>query len=70
MEKNLCITLVIYEESLHDARSTKYKILHICLMRLSVFIQSCEIRILICSFIKINTVQCIIQTKIMGYCLI
>jgi len=25
MEKNLCITLVIYQESLHDARSTKFK---------------------------------------------
>ena len=23
---NLCITLVIYQESLHDARSTKYEI--------------------------------------------
>jgi hypothetical protein len=26
IEKNLCITLVIYQESLHDARSTKCKI--------------------------------------------
>jgi hypothetical protein len=26
IEMNLCITLVIYQESLHDARSTKYKI--------------------------------------------
>jgi hypothetical protein len=26
IEKNLCVTLVIYQESLHDARSTKYKI--------------------------------------------
>jgi hypothetical protein len=25
IEKNLCITLVIYQESLHDARSTKFK---------------------------------------------
>ena len=25
IEKNLCITLVIYQESLHDARSTKRK---------------------------------------------
>jgi len=24
--KDLCVTLVIYQESLHDARSTKYKI--------------------------------------------
>jgi len=23
--KELCVTLVIYQESLHDARSTKYK---------------------------------------------
>ena len=27
VEKDLCITLVIYQESLNDARSTKYKIL-------------------------------------------
>ena len=26
IERNLCVTLVIYQESLHDARSTKYKI--------------------------------------------
>ena len=26
MQRNLCITLVIYQESLHDARSTKCKI--------------------------------------------
>jgi len=26
IESNLCVTLVIYQESLHDARSTKYKI--------------------------------------------
>ena len=26
IEKNLCITLVIYQESLHDALSTKCKI--------------------------------------------
>ena len=25
-EKNLCVTLVIYQESLHDTRSTKCKI--------------------------------------------
>jgi len=25
MKKNLCLTLVIYQESLHDARSTKHK---------------------------------------------
>jgi hypothetical protein len=24
IEKNLCVTLVIYQQSLHDARSTKY----------------------------------------------
>jgi len=24
----MCVTLVIYQESLHDTRSTKYKILH------------------------------------------
>ena len=24
--KELCVTLVIYQESLHDAQSTKYKI--------------------------------------------
>jgi len=30
IEKNLCITLVIYQESLHDARSSKCKrLLHI-----------------------------------------
>ena len=28
IEKELCITLVIYQESLHDARSAKCKILH------------------------------------------
>ena len=28
LENNLCITLVIYQELLHDARSTKCKILH------------------------------------------
>ena len=28
IEKNLCIMLVIYQESLHDARSTKCEILH------------------------------------------
>ena len=28
IEKNLCITLVIYQESFHDARSTTCKILH------------------------------------------
>ena len=27
IEENLCITLVIHQESLHDARSTKCKIL-------------------------------------------
>ena len=27
IERNLCVTLVIYQESLRDARSTKYKIL-------------------------------------------
>ena len=26
IEGNLCVTLIIYQESLHDARSTKYKI--------------------------------------------
>ena len=26
VERNLCVTLVIYQESLYDARSTKYKI--------------------------------------------
>jgi len=25
IERNVCVTLVIYQESLHDARSTKYK---------------------------------------------
>ena len=34
---NLCVTLVIYRESLHDARSTKYKkkklLLGVCLLR-------------------------------------
>ena len=28
IERNLCVTLVIYQESLHDARSTKCKILY------------------------------------------
>ena len=27
MEKNLCVTLVIYQESLHDVPSTKFKVL-------------------------------------------
>ena len=26
MERNLCVTLVIYQESLHDERSTKCKV--------------------------------------------
>ena len=26
IERNLCVMLVIYKESLHDARPTKYKI--------------------------------------------
>ena len=35
-EKNLCITLVIYQESLHDARSTKSKIFRVkCPFRFS-----------------------------------
>jgi len=25
MERDLCVTLIIYQESLHDARSTKCK---------------------------------------------
>jgi hypothetical protein len=28
--KELCVTLVIYQESLHDARSTKCKIITFC----------------------------------------
>ena len=27
IERNLCVTLVIYQESLYDARSTKFKML-------------------------------------------
>jgi hypothetical protein len=30
IERNLCVTLVIYQESLHDARSTKCKIFLLC----------------------------------------
>jgi hypothetical protein len=29
IEMNLCVTLFIYQESLHDALSTKYKILQL-----------------------------------------
>ena len=49
IEKNLCITLVIYQESLHDARSTKCKQIIITLMALpnndfcaQVFEPSCK----------------------------
>ena len=27
IERNLCVTLIIYQKSLHDARSTKYEVL-------------------------------------------
>ena len=37
MERNLCVTLVIYHESLHDARSTKYKINSLMLVMISGF---------------------------------
>ena len=39
LEKNLYITLVIYQESLHDARSTKCKILHCKTSNTSIKIQ-------------------------------
>jgi hypothetical protein len=46
IEKNLCITLFVYQESLHDARSTKCKMykscikLHICVRTFSVMLLS------------------------------
>jgi hypothetical protein len=37
IENNLCITLVIYQESLHDARSTKCKIILLLILLISSF---------------------------------
>jgi hypothetical protein len=43
IEKNSCITLVIYQESLRDARSTKCKILQCKIMKLPVTFFSCSL---------------------------
>jgi len=39
IERNLCVTLVIYQESLRDARSTKCKIIQ------SYFIMSSQLQV-------------------------